>query len=103
LWFFRTVTESVFTHKTTVTGGGPDCRRLEQFRAVNTLLGNLKTAFSGTYHAFDFSEYAHRYLAEFRYRFNRRFDLSTTLTRLLRESSITLPHPGHVIRAGQAL
>ena len=34
--------------------GGAGSVKLEQFRAVNTLLGNLKTAFSGTYHAFDF-------------------------------------------------
>lgn len=32
--------------------------------AINTFLGNLKTAYSGTYLAFDFSKYAHRYLAE---------------------------------------
>ena len=32
---------------------------------INTLLGNLKTAINGSYHAFDFAKYAHRYLAEF--------------------------------------
>ena len=42
--------------------------RLPQFRAINKLLGNLKTAISGTYHAFDFAKYAHPYLAEFQYR-----------------------------------
>ena len=57
--------------------------RLPQFKAVNTLLGNLKTAISGTYHAFDFAKYAHRYLAEFQYRFNRRFNMKTILPRLL--------------------
>jgi len=39
------------------------------------LLGNLKSAFAGTYYSFDFAKYAHRYLAEVQYRFNRRFDL----------------------------
>ena len=34
-------------------------------QAVNTLLSNLKTAIGGTYRAFDFANYAHRYLAEF--------------------------------------
>ena len=58
--------------------------KLPQFKAVNTLLGNLKTAISGTYHAFDFAKYAHRYLAEFQYRFNRRFNMRTILTRLAR-------------------
>jgi hypothetical protein len=49
----------------------------------NTILSNLKTAISGTYHSFKFKKYAHRYLAEAQYRFNRRFDLSTMLPRLL--------------------
>lgn len=98
---FRSVTEAGATHERTVTGGGAACVKLEQFRAVNTLLGNLKTTFSGTYHAFDFSKYAHRYLAEFQYRFNRRFDLSVILVRLLRASSVTMPHPERVIRAAE--
>ena len=38
---------------------------------------------TGTYHGFKFEKYAHRYLAEAQYRFNRRFDLSTMLPRLL--------------------
>lgn len=100
LWCFRAVTESGAVHDRTVTGGGPASVKLAQFRAVNTLLGNLKTALSGTYHAFDFSKYAHRYLAEFQYRFNRRFDLSAILARLLRASAVTSPHPERVIRAG---
>ncbi len=49
---------------------------LPQFAAVNTPLGNLKTGIAGTYHAFDFAKYAHRYLAEFQYRFNRRYDMA---------------------------
>ena len=48
------------------------------------MLGNLKTAFAGTFHSFDFAKYAHRYLAEVQYRFNRRFDLSTIFVRHLR-------------------
>ena len=56
--------------------------KLPQFKAINTLLGNLKTAITGTYHAFDFAKYAHRYLAEFQYRFNRRFNMRTILRRL---------------------
>lgn len=46
-----------------------------EFGWLNTILGNLKTSFSGTYHAFDFAKYGSRYLAAFAYRFNRRFHL----------------------------
>ena len=80
-----------------MTGGGPACVKLEQFRAVNTFLGNLKTAYSGTYHSFDFAKYAHRYLAEVQYRFNRRFDLK----RLLVAAVVTPPRPERFLRAAE--
>lgn len=46
LWCFQAVTASGAAHERAVTGGGPASVKLETFRAVNTLLGNLKTAFS---------------------------------------------------------
>lgn len=101
LWCFRAVTASGAAHERTVTGGGPNCVKLEQFRAVNTFLGNLKTAYSGTYHSFDFAKYAHRYLAEVQYRFNRRFDLSSILKRLLVAAVRTLPRPERFLRAAE--
>ena len=101
LWCFQSVTAAGASHERTVTGGGAGSVKLEQFRAVNTLLGNLKTAFSGTYHAFDFLKYGHRYLAEVQYRFNRRFGLSAILARLLRASAVTSPHPERIIRAAE--
>lgn len=101
LWCFQSVTASGAGHERTVTGGGASSAKMEQFRAVNTFLGNLKTAYSGTYHAFDFAKYAHRYLAEVQYRFNRRFDLSIILARLLRASSLTSPYPERIIRAAE--
>ncbi len=88
-------------HDRTVTGGGKACVKLPQFRAVNIVLGNLKTALSGTYHAFDFVKYAHRYLAEVQYRFNRRYDLSTILVRLVRAAVTTKALPVHLIRAAE--
>ncbi len=47
-------------------------------------LGNLKTALAGTYHAFDFDKYAHRYLGKVQYLFNRHFNLRAILGRLAR-------------------
>lgn len=77
------------THERIVTGGGVKSAALPAFRWVNTLLSNLKTALSGTYHAFHFDKYGHRYLAEFQYRFNRRSDLKAILPRLLRAAALT--------------
>ncbi|HZP89151.1 MAG TPA: transposase [Burkholderiales bacterium] len=58
-------------------------REASSVQSLNTLLGNLKSAISGTYHAFNFAKYAHRYLAEHQYRFNRRFDMQVIFKRLL--------------------
>ena len=68
---------------------------------INTFLGNLKRSLSGTYHAFDFAKYAHRYLAEAQYRFNRRFNLRSILPRLLRAACLSIPTPAHFIRAAE--
>ncbi len=72
-----------------------------EFRRVNTVLSNLKTAISGTYHHFKFAKYADRYLAEVQYRFNRRFDLSSILARLVRAAALTRPRPEAVIRLAE--
>ena len=101
LWCFRSVRLIGADHEPTVTGGGAASSKLPQFKAINTLLGNLKTAFSGTYHAFDFAKYAHRYLAEVQYRFNRRFNLASILTRLLRAACAISPRPAQFIRAAE--
>jgi len=44
---------------------------------------------AGTYHAFDFEKYSHRYLGEYQYRFNRRFDLAGMLSRLITAAAQT--------------
>ena len=52
-----------------VTGGGKAAVERPECRWVNTILGNIKSALRGTYHAIR-PKYAQRYLAEFEYRFN---------------------------------
>ena len=101
---FRGVTASGATHSALIMNGGTgrEAAQHPAFRAVNTVLGNLKTAISGTYHAFDFRKYADRYLAEVQYLFNRRFDLGTILKRLVRAAAITTPCPEAAIRAAEA-
>jgi ribosomal protein L37AE/L43A len=97
LWCF-TAAETAGVHERVVTGGGKASVKLPQFQAVNTVLSNLKTAIMGTYHALKFKKYAHRYLAEVQYRFNRRFDLSSILRRLLRAAATTEPRNRVFIR-----
>jgi hypothetical protein len=101
LWCFGGVKIVGAEHQRLVTGGGAASVKLPQLKAVNTVLSNLKTALSGTYHAFNFAKYAHRYLAELQYRFNRRFNLATILARLVRAAAVTTPQPGHLLRRAE--
>ena len=68
---FKAVQGMGILHERHVTGGGAASTKRPEFMAVNTVLGNLKTAFAGTCHAFGFAKYAHRYLAQVQYLFNR--------------------------------
>ena len=102
LWCFGAVQIVGAEHdERVVTGGGKASVGLPQFRAVNTFLGNLKRSLGGTYHAFDFAKYAHRYLAEAQYRFNRRLNLRSILARLLRAACLTIPTPASAIRTAE--
>ncbi len=83
LWCFQAVETAGCFHQREVVGKERKSTSMECFRWINTVLGNLKNAITGTYHAFDFEKYAHRYLGEFQYRFNRRFDLAGMFRRLI--------------------
>jgi hypothetical protein len=93
---------NVADHQPVVVGSGRQAVVAHpEFRRVNTVLSNLKTAISGTYHAFKFAKYAERYLAEVQYRFNRRFDLASILVRLVRAATLTRPRPEPMIRLAE--
>ena len=89
------------THERYITGGGRQGAQTPQLHWVNTVLGNLKTSMAGTYHSFDHAKYAARYLGEFCYRFNRRFDLAAMVPRLLRALVSTRPLPLKVLRVSE--
>lgn len=99
---FKQVTQIAASHERHVTGSGRQSAKRPEFRWVNTMLGNLKMSLAGTYHSFDHAKYADRYLAEFAYRFNRRFDLAAMLPRLLRAAVTTRPLPLSRLRWSEA-
>ena len=101
LWCFRSVKETGCSQQREVVGKGRKSTDMECFTWVNTILGNLKTSISGTYHAFDFEKYAHRYLGEYQYRFNRRFDLASLLPRLITAAAQTGKRPEHWLRLAE--
>lgn len=99
LYCFRRFAEQNHAHTVLVTGGGRAATQVSGARWVNTLLGNVKRAISGRYHAIRQGKYARRYLAEAAYRFNRRFRLVDMLPRLLRAMALCAPCPEPVLRA----
>ena len=98
---FGDVTDTAAQHARHIVGSGKFAVQRAEFRWANTLPGNLKTALNGTYHAFNHAKYAQRYLAEFSYRFNRRFDLAAMVPRLLRAAATTETLPLGILRISE--
>lgn len=96
---FRRLEDAGHAHTTLVTGGGRAATEVPGARWVNVVLGNLKRAISGTYHAIRQTKYARRYLAEAAYRFNRRFRLREMLPRLATAMMHCKPCPEPRLRA----
>jgi transposase-like protein len=89
---FAAVTEAGCTHRPIITGGGPQSVQHEEFTWVNTMIGNVKRSLNGTYHKVG-EKHLPRYLAEFNYRFNRRFNLVGMFSRLTYAAVRTPPMP----------
>jgi len=98
---FSAVASVAASHESHAAGTGKKAAQHPKFRWVNTALGNLKTALAGTYHAFDFSKYAARYLAEFQFRFNHRVNMAAMLPQLLSAMIVTSPHPLRILRPSE--
>ena len=96
-----TVSAEAGVHERIVVSAGNASDAYGHFSAVSIAQSNLKTAISGTYHSVKFAKYAHRYLAEFQYRFNRRFDLRAIFARLACVASRSSPQNRQLIRAAE--
>jgi transposase-like protein len=96
-----TVTAKAGVHERIVVSAGNASAAYARFNAVSTAQSNLKTAISGTYHSIKFAKYAHRYLAEFQYRFNRRFDMRAIFARLACVACGSAPQNRRLIRAAE--
>jgi transposase-like protein len=94
---FAAVIDAGCTHRAEIVGQRKP-RELPQFKWVNTVLGNLKTMLSGAHKAIGYSKYADRYLGAFAYRFNRRFNLSGLVVRLIVDVCRSTAAPERVTR-----
>jgi len=88
------------SHEPQVTGRGRQAAQHPNFHWVNTMLGNIKNAIRGTYHAVS-PKHAPRYLAEFEYRFNRRFNLPSMVQSLARDAVQTPPMPYRFLKMAE--
>jgi hypothetical protein len=86
------VTDAGCDHQAIKTGSGPAAARVPAFKWVNTALGNIKAAITGTYRAIR-AKHIPRYLAEFEHRLNRRYDLAAMIPRLCWAGVRTTPMP----------
>lgn len=89
---FNAISEVVEDHQPIVMEGGWRNSRHPAFKWVNTILGNLKGNILGVCRWIS-AKHLPRYLAEFQWRFNRRFGLEDILHRLLRAAALTPPMP----------
>lgn len=97
---FNGIASAGFEHQPVVTGGGYRSMALPEFQWLNTVLGNVKNSLRGAYHHLS-AQHLPRYLAEFCYRFNRRFDLAALLPRLGRAAVRTPPMPHRLLKLAE--
>ena len=97
---FSAVQRAGCFHQPFVTGGGPDSAQHPALSWVNTVLGNIKRSLHGSYHNVS-SKHLPRYLAEFSYRFNRRFSLREMFPRLAFVALRTPPMPYRVLKLAE--
>lgn len=97
---FRAIADAGCAHRPVVVAKASDhSEKLRCFHWVNTVLGNIKSAIIGTYRAV--RKHVSRTLAEFEYRFNRRFDLKTIIPRLGYVAVRTQPMPYRLLKLAE--
>jgi transposase-like protein len=92
------VDEAGLEHRAIMTGSGRKAAQWSPFKWVNTTLGNIKAAITGTYRQIS-PAHAGRYLASFAWRYNRRFDLDSLIPRLVHSAVRTGPLPYRMLIA----
>jgi transposase-like protein len=97
---FTAVAKAGCQHTVIKTGSGARAARTPAFKWVNTALGNIKAAITGTYRSVA-QKHVPRYLAEFEYRFNRRYDLAAMLRRLATAAVQTPPMPYRLLKLAE--
>ena len=91
--------EIACSHQAIRTGSGRQAARMAPFKWVNTMLGNIKCAITGTCRQLG-PDHAGPYLASFAWRYNRRYQLETMIPRFVHSAARTEPMPYRLLIAG---
>ena len=83
--------EAACSHQAIRTGSGRQAARMASFKWVNTTLGNIKSAITGTYRKLG-PDHTGRYLASFAWRYNRRYQLQTMIPRFVHSAARNRAH-----------
>ena len=97
---FNGVADAGCQHQSIITGSGRKAARHPAFRVLNTVLANIKNAITATFRSTS-CKHAPRRLAEFEYRFNRRYDLPAMIPRLAWAALRTPPMPYHSLKLAE--
>ena len=87
-------------HVAILSVGGRKGAQHPSFKWVNILLGNVKNAITGTLHSVSL-KHVPRYLAEFEYRFNRRYRLGDMIEHLAYVGLRMPPMPYRLLRLAE--
>lgn len=97
---FKALRSNGHKHTVIITGGGAASVNIPDFKWVNTMISNVKRAINGTYHAISEKHFP-RYLAEFCYRFNRRYNLDQMIDRFCYVAVRTPPLSQRLLRVAE--
>ena len=97
---FNPLEKASCIHVPIISAGGRKGAQHPSFKGVNTLLGNVKNVITGTLHSVS-RKHVPRYLAEFEYRFNRRYRLGDMIERLTYVGLRTPPMPYRLLRLAE--
>jgi hypothetical protein len=97
---FSRICHVVDLHHSINTAGIYDDPDNKFFYWVNTMIGNVKRAIHGTYHSVS-SKHLPRYLAEFSFRFNNRFQMGSMIDVFVKKAVKTSPLPQNKLKLAE--
>ncbi len=97
---FSSLCETVDLHHSINTAGIYSDPKNKFFHWVNTMIGNVKRSIHGTYHSVS-PKHLPRYLAEFSFRFNNRFQMASMIDVFIKQAIKTNPLPHHKLKLAE--